>query len=395
MYVFPEMRPKILERLNQAQQAGRYDVDDPNLFAERVTRDLKDVAHDEHLALRVDPAAYAAALAPPKSDAGEEAFLRRRAIRSHHGLAETHIFLGNIRYLRITQFEWIQDETGALYDEAMRFLKDGDALIIDLRGNGGGESAASHYLLSHFFDPGTLDYTFFAGSNPPEQSLALDYMPAGRLKGKPLYVLIDGGTGSAAEAVAYDIQQFKLGELVGAKTAGAANNNKLLPIAPNFILSISYGRPVHVVSHTNWEGSGVKPDIETSSVQALDFAQALALKRLAATPGAAPETVTEYNWARVAVEARIHPVGFAPNRLQDLAGHYGKANVDYGELNVSFNDGALWLERPNRPPARLSPLTPDGVFAIEGSEYLRARLTGKTVELLWWESSNPRVFARD
>ena len=71
MYVFPEMRPKIVERLNQEQQVGRYDVDDPNLFAERVTRDLKDVAHDEHLALRVDPAAYAAALAPPKRESAD------------------------------------------------------------------------------------------------------------------------------------------------------------------------------------------------------------------------------------------------------------------------------------------------------------------------------------
>ena len=130
-------------------------------------------------------------------------------------------------------------------------------------------------------------------------------------------------------------------------------------------------------------------------MQALDFAQALALKRLAETPGAAPETLTEYTWARVAVEARIHPVTVAPDRLKALAGHYGKVNVDYGELNVSLNDGALWLQRPNRPPARLSPLAPDGVFAIEGSEYLRARLTGKTVELLWWEDLNPRVFARD
>jgi len=395
LYVFPEMRPKIVERLNQAQQAGRYDVDDPHLFADRITRDLREVAHDEHLSLSVDPEAYAAALAPAHSDAGEEAFRRRRAIRNHHGLTEMRILPGNIRYLKITHFEWVQDETGAAYDDAMRFLKDGDAWIIDLRGNGGGTAAAPNYLLSHFHDPGTFNYISYAGSEPPLRTPALDYLPAGRLKGKSLYVLIDGNVGSAAEAVAYDLQQSKIGELIGAKTVGAANNNKLLPIAPNFILSISYGRPVHVITHTNWEGVGVKPDVEIPPIQALDVAQSLALKRLAATPGATPEALSEYAWARIPVEARLHPVTLTADQLRALAGRYGKANIGYGEVNVSFKDGVLWLERPNRPTARLSPLTQDGIFAIEGNELLRVRLTGKTLELLWWEDPNPRVFVRD
>ena len=395
LYIFPEMRPKIVERLNQAWHAGRYDVNDPSLFADRITKDLRDIAHDEHLSLSFDPDEYAAAIAPQKGDTGEEAFRRRRAIRNHHGLTEMRILPGNIRYLRITQFEWVQDETAAVYDEAMRFLKDGDAMIIDLRGNGGGTSAATNYLLSHFRDPGTVDYLSYTGSKQEPPVPSLDYLPAGRLKGKILYVLIDGGTGSGAEAVAYDLQQFKLGELVGTKTAGAANNNKLLPIAPNFVLSISYGRPEHVLSHTNWEGTGVKPDVEARPEQALDVAQSLALKQLAEAAGAVPASLAEYAWARVAVEARLHPVTFPIEQLKAWAGHYGKPNVGYGEVGVSFSDGALWLERPNHSILRLSPLTSDGEFAIEGSEHLRARLTGKTLELLWWDDPSPRVFARD
>jgi hypothetical protein len=122
------------------------------------------------------------------------------------------------------------------------------------------------------------------------------------------------------------LQQFKIGELVGARTVGPANNNKLLPIAPNFILSISYGRPGHVISHTNWEGVGVKPDVETSPLQALDIAQSLALKRLAEAPGATPEALIEYAWARIPVEARLRPVTLTPDQLKALAGRYGKAD---------------------------------------------------------------------
>lgn len=120
IYVLEEMRPLIVEHLKKNAETKRYDVSDPYLFAERITQDLKDVAKDEHLYLKFDPAAYAAAIAPPKSDAGDESFRRNRAIRSNHGLTEMRILPGNIRYLKIIRFEWVTDETGAIYDEAMR-----------------------------------------------------------------------------------------------------------------------------------------------------------------------------------------------------------------------------------------------------------------------------------
>ncbi len=182
--------------------------------------------------------------------------------------------------------------------------------------------------------------------------------------------------------------------MVGAKTAGAANNNRLLPIPPCFTLSVSYGRPVHALSNSNWEGVGVKPSVETLPGQALDAAQALALKRLAQAPGVSRAATAEYAWASVAVEARLHPVMLGVSRQKRLAGHYGKANVGYGQVDVDFHEGALWFHRPDRPPSRLSPLTADGLFAIEDNERLRVRLTGKVLELWWWDDPTPRVFAR-
>ena len=386
-YVFPEMRPRIIERLKAAQRSGRYATDDPAVFAERITEDLRDVSRDNHLSLVVDPIGFAAAIAGAHSDDGEQALWRRQAIRNHHGLAEMKVLGGNIRYLRISGFEWSSDETGAAYDGAMRFLKDGDAAIIDIRGNGGGSHSAVRYLVSHFMPGDVLEMTFLQGSETPAQSRTLEHLPSGRLQGMPLYVLIDGGAASAAEAFAYDVQQFKLGELVGARTAGAANNNKLLPIAPNFILSISYGRPVHAISNTNWEGVGVASTVEAPSAQALQVAQSLALKRLTEKEGVTAENLADYAWAKTAVEASLHPATFTPAQLQRLAGSYGPAKVD-------FRDGALWLTRPHRPTARLSLLTADGLFAVDGIETLRVRLTGRAMELLRAGVPEPRVFPR-
>lgn len=386
-YVFPEMRPLIVERLRQGERSGRYAVTDPVVLADRITEDLRAVSKDRHLSLKLDAAAYAAAIAPAK-DGGEERYYTDRATRDHHGLTELRILDGNIRYLRISGFEWIEDRTGSAYDDAMRFLKDGDAIIIDVRDNGGGSHGAVRYLASHFMDPETLELTFLAGAEPPVQSRALDHLPAGRLKGKPLYVLINGRTASAAEAFAYDVQQFRLGELVGATTVGAANNNRLLPIAPDFILSLSYGRPVHAVSGTNWEGSGIAPDIAASSAEALDVAQARALHRLTAAPGVSAERRRDYEWALTGVAARLHP---APRTGPAMPGRYGAAG---GTIAVERRDGALWITMPRNGPARLLPLTGDW-FAVDGYQKLRVRLSGTALDLQWRDEAAPRRFVRE
>ncbi len=383
-YVFPEKVGAIVEHLEQARKAGRYNVDDAALLAERITEDLRAASGDRHLYMT-----YAPGRPAPRTPGRpvEDDFERRQALRSNHGLAEMKLLPGNLRYLRITGFQWVRDETGTAYDAALRFLKEGDAVIIDLRGNGGGSHGAVRYLVSHFMDEDVLEMTFLQAGMPPKQSRTLEHVPVGRLKGKPLYVLIDGNVGSAAEAFAYHVQQFKLGELVGAKTAGGANNNRFVPIRPGFTLSVSFGHPVHPVSNTNWEGVGVAPTVDAPPARALEVAQSLALTRLAKTPGASPEALADYEWARVGIEASLHPVTVPAVKLKSLAGRYG-------EVEVALREGALWMVRQGRPDRRLSPLTEEGLFAVDGSDMLRVRFKPKAMETLWRGDPSPRVFPR-
>ncbi|ADO72911.1 S41 family peptidase [Stigmatella aurantiaca] len=391
-YVFPEKLPTIRAALHQAKAAGRYDVDTPSVFAERITEDMKAASADGHLYLYYAPAESAAAKTSraegPKPGDALDTFLRAQAARDHHGLSDARLLAGNLRYLRITGFEWIEDETGAVYDDAMRFLRDADAIIIDIRGNGGGSHAAVRYLTSHFMDSDQLLFTFLKPGEPPKQSHTLEHLPAGRMKGKPLYVLIDGGVASAGEDFAYQVSQFRLGELVGERTAGSANNNLLVPVDPGFMLSVSYGRPVHAVSGGNWQGTGIAPTVPAESSTALDVAQSLALKRLATRPDATPRQRAEYAWAQIGLEARRHPPAVTVARLKTLAGRYGQATV-------TFKNDALWLStRPGGPTRRMTPLTEDGLFAIEGNEMLRARFTSAGLETLWRGDPNPRRFPK-
>jgi DNA-binding MarR family transcriptional regulator len=363
-YVFREMRPALVSMLEQAFKEGRYDVSDPNIFAEKVTEDLEAVSHDGHLYLNSDPEQYAATIAPPRSDAGLDAYRRRLAIRTHSGLTKLEILPGNLRYLQVEAFHWTPVLTPAAYDDALKFLSDGDALILDLRENGGGNSDAVDYL-ARLLRP-----------------LA---------KRKPLYILVDAHVASAAEAISYGFQQEKLATIVGGTTYGAANNNKKLPIAPQFILSVSYNRPVNPISGTNWEGVGVVPDLKVPSTQALAAAELDAYRRLRSTPGLAAERAAEYTWAAVATDAQLHPVVIAAAHLQTLVG-------DYGTISVRYADGALRLNRSDRPKWQknllLAPLSADDTFQVEGSEDLRLRFTRSGLDLLHGSEDEREPFTR-
>lgn len=387
-YVFPDRRGPAIDRLAAAAAQGRYDTADPVVFAERVTEDLTTATRDSHLYLQHDPAWFASAGLPAEpGEAAQQVALETEIARhTNHGLAEMRILPGNIRYLRIEGFAWVEDETGPAYDGAMRFLKGGRAVIIDLRGNGGGWIKASKYLLSHFLPADTLIATFHGPNGETDQYRAADHLPAGRIQGPPVYILIDGRSRSAAEMVAYTFQQYGLGELIGARTEGAANISDDFAVAPGFRLSVSTGRTVQPVSGSDWEGVGVAPTVEADPAQALEIAQIRAIDRLLPTT---PDGVPRYQllWSRPALEAALNPVTLDDRALRAFAGVYGEASI-------RFRDHALWLHRPDRPPNRLSAMTRDGLFQAVDNETLRVRIKSDVLEVLRldpaWSTQYPR-----
>ncbi len=374
-YVFKELRAPIVARLQASMAAHRYDVVDPQLFATRVTEDLQAISHDGHLYLDSDPGEYAAALAPAKSDSGLEAYRRALAVREHYGLTETAILPGNIRYLKITGFKWVAGgATEKVYDEAARFLADGDATIVDLRGNGGGVSNAADYFMKVIVRSGVAK----AAVVDPQSH-------------KPFYILVDGFVGSAAEAVTYGAQVEKRATIVGTTTYGAANNNKRFPVAPGFILSVSYNRPINPISRTNWEGVGVVPDLKIDSSLASEAAQIDALDRLAKRPGESADRLADYRWRRTYLEGRLHPVTVDAETMRAAAGTYGPIELRYSEAGLRFY-------RPDRPHwpqgLLLQPLSDSGVYALEGDD-IRIRFTADGLELVRPGDGAPEPFKRE
>ena len=363
-YVFPELRAPLIAKLDSEAAATRYNTADPNVFANRITEDMQQVAHDGHLYLTYDPAEYAALMAPPKSGEGMDAYYRAIAIRQNSGLTEMKILPGNLRYLKLSAFDYTPGITTTAYDDAGRFLHGGDAVIIDLRGNGGGDSDAADYFAKAFLDPNS---------------------------GKPIYILVDGHVASAAEAVAYGAKANKEAIVVGSTTYGAANNNKKLPVAPAFVLSVSYNRPINPITKTNWEGTGVVPDIAVPGSAALPAAELSAITELSAMPGITDSQRAEYAWARQGVEAQLHPVKLSNAQLARYAGRYGT-------IVIRAVNGQLRLTRTDRPRWEknilLVPLDTHGLFAVTAFDDLRLRFHTNSFDFLYGNEDDRDTFAR-
>ena len=203
--------------------------------------------------------------APPASGGG------------NYGFEKLEFLPGNIGYLKLNGFssDPAARETATA---AMNFLAGCDALIIDLRGNGGGNPSMIQYLSSYLFDqPTHLNSLYFREGDRTEEFWTRTDVPGEKVgQDVPLYVLTSDYTFSGGEEFAYNIQTQKRGTLIGETTGGGANPGGAHPVGDRFMIFVPNGRAINPITNTNWEGVGVKPEIEMPAAEAYDKALELA-----------------------------------------------------------------------------------------------------------------------
>jgi len=343
-YVLPERRPALDEVLAEGLGSGRYAVRDPALFAERVNADLARVGRDHHLNFKYAPQKVAMMMAPePGGRPGPPPGFEAQVRRDNHGVRQLRVLPGNVRYLELAGFDWIGDESAAVLDSAMAFLKGGDAVVIDLRRNGGGAARAVHQLISHFVAADTPLITVYRGG---EASRMLKSLPGlSTMVGKPLYVLTSGATGSAAEEFVGHVAGYKLGEVVGAKTSGAGFMNGMYAFEEGFELSVSEARTVLASTGKDWERVGIAPTVAAPVETALEVAHVHALRKLAATDSARR---AELQAMAAGLEAARRP----GKPAAELAAYAGS----YGDRRIFVEGGKLWYRQEERPAQAMIPL---------------------------------------
>ena len=154
----------------------------------------------------------------------------------------------------------------------MSQVADADALLLDLRGNGGGDPATVAVVASYLFDdqPVHLNDMFRRDTGETRQFWTHARVAGKRFGArKPIYVLTSNRTFSGGEELAYDLQSLRRAVIVGETTGGGAHPVQRYPLDDGFSIGVPWGRPINPVTKTNWEGTGVIPDVKVPAAEAL------------------------------------------------------------------------------------------------------------------------------
>jgi C-terminal processing protease CtpA/Prc len=195
-------------------------------------------------------------------------------------IGRLEVLAGNIGYMEVSG---VPPRANAAIDAAFAFLRNTDALIIDLRGNGGGSPETVAYYMSYLSEG--APYTVVRIHDRQRGVIETKTTELGERsygKKKPVYVLTSVFTFSGGEEFAYDVQAFKRGVIVGQTTGGGANPGGPHSLGHGFTVFVPMGLVKHPATGTNWEGVGVKPDVPVAPELALLEAHRLAAELLAA-----------------------------------------------------------------------------------------------------------------
>jgi Peptidase family S41 len=279
-YVYPSRAREAASLVRRNAASGAYDGLRDTALATRVTSDLATVLHDKHVRL-----SYSVDVNPPAKASGdgespEEIAAQARFYRQiGYGLGRVAHLPGNVGYIDLRYFFQTPDTLATVFDGVVNSVAYSDAIVIDLRRNHGGDPIAVARVLSHFLPPKTHLNDFVGRGDGDAKVVNSTYttdVPGPRITA-PVYVLTSGETFSGGEECAYDLQSLKRGTLVGATTGGGANPGDTRRIDDHFLIFVPTERARNPITNTNWEGVGVKPDIEVPRDRALVTAYGMAL----------------------------------------------------------------------------------------------------------------------
>ena len=285
-YVFPDQAGQAATAIEARLEAGEYDDLDEVTLTERLTRDLQEITDDRHLrvALGGGPGPQRERVPEPTEPKDHEArrqAMRRRGRMDNFGIRRVERLDGNVGYIDLRRMAMAVN-AGPAITAAMELVAGTYALIIDMRRNGGGSPDGVVFWCSYLFDerPTHLNDIFHADTGETRQFWALPYVPGTRYIDKPVYVLTSHRTFSGGEDLCYCGKHAHEKIATGESTGGGAHPTRGFPISAAVHIGIPFARSVNPVTGTNWQGTGVVPDVAVSEEQAYDAAYARALKHV-------------------------------------------------------------------------------------------------------------------
>lgn len=282
-YVFPDVAARIDAAL--PARAGAYaGAATAAEFGEMLTKDLRALGDDKHFRVFYDPE-FRAEPAPDGASSLQDIARQRADVAARaYGVETVQRLPGNVAYVELRGFGPAELVASA-YASTLALVQGSDALILDLRRNGGGSPDSVALWMSYFFPQGDQRHLNDIYTRSTDSTQQYWTTPAvGERYAKPVWVLTSPRTFSAGEECAYDFQTQKRATLVGETTGGGANAGDRFALGHGLVVNIPTARAVNPVTHANWEHVGVKPDIAVPAAQARQAAYVAILRtQVAAT----------------------------------------------------------------------------------------------------------------
>jgi hypothetical protein len=379
VYVFPDVAEKMEKHLRKQYKKKAYkDITSLEEFGRKLTEDLREISHDKHLRVMFMPDDMLAQFAGDTLTDKEKQRELEEKQRGNFCFKEIKLLEGNIGYVDLRCFAEATD-AGATAVAAMNFLAYTDAIIFDLRQNGGGSPSMIQLITSYFFhEPVHLNSFYIRKSDSTHQFWTHAHVQGSRMTDVDLYVLTSSSTFSAAEEFTYNLKNLERATIIGETTGGGAH-----PVGGevfanlNVGMSLPFGRAVNPVTGTNWEGTGIAPHIAVPQEQALDVAHLEALKKLLEKTEDA-DRKAQLEWAIDGKNVKLNPVAVEVSQLQKYAGQFGPRKF-------WVEDGVLYYQREDRPKYALIPMR-DHKFMLDGLDYFRVQFvedaTGEFNEMI-------------
>jgi C-terminal processing protease CtpA/Prc len=297
-YPFPDRAEQAAHLLSRRLNETAYTDQVTPEVCEEISNDLFDACQDKHLRLLWHESQEEGA-----DEAQLVAALRARILRENNGVRRVERLGGSVGLIELTIIP--EASTGAVtLSAAMQLVTYTHALILDLRRALGGSPDGVAFLSSYLFPDGNTHLGDFIEGRELRQFWTFPYLPGPRYLDRPVFVLTGAATFSGGEALAYDLQAYRRATVFGAVTGGGAHPSETIAIAEHVELRLPVARPVNAVTGTNWEGSGVRPDVLVPESEALDAAYRTALEQILADRSTPDDIVIE---AEASLAAQIAP----------------------------------------------------------------------------------------
>jgi hypothetical protein len=274
-YVFPEVAKKLADSLRAQDKSGAYNsYTNGYSFAIKLSNDVRAWSKDKHMGVNYSarPIPERPETQPAPTPADRER-MRNQMDEINCGFLKVEQVQGNVGYVKFNAFFDV-DACGPTASAAMNFVAGSRALIVDLRDNGGGSPAMVAYISSYLFSRRThLNNIWERRTNKTDEYWTRDDVPGRRFGGdKPVYILTSARTFSGAEEFSYNLKSLKRATIIGETTGGGAHPVRGQRINEHFMIGVPFARAINPITQTNWEGTGVEPDVKVPAADALTTA---------------------------------------------------------------------------------------------------------------------------